>query len=100
MAEREPHPVAPAKTTQRRGEMKRESRHPIWSWVIHTPWVLAVIALLSVIAFFGSGAGNPFLRRLIVHRSEAMTGGRAQWDDQAAEKGIACAAAKKRDHRK
>src|SRR5216684_3094906 len=68
MAEREPHPVAPAKTTQRRGEMKRESRHPIWSWVIHTPWVLAVIALLSVIAFFGSGAGNPFLRRLIVHR--------------------------------
>ncbi len=60
--------------------MKRESRHPIWSWVIHTPWVLAVIALLSVIAFFGSGAGNPFLRRLIVHRIEAMTGGRAQLD--------------------
>ncbi len=22
--------------------MKRETRHPIWSWIIHTPWVLAV----------------------------------------------------------
>ena len=55
--------------------MKRQTRHPIWSWVIHTPWVLGVIAISSVIAFFGSGAGNPFIRRLIVHRIESMTGG-------------------------
>jgi translocation and assembly module TamB len=58
--------------------MKRESRHPIWSWIIHTPWVLAVIAILATIAFFGSGAGNPFIRRLIVHRIESMTGGRTE----------------------
>jgi translocation and assembly module TamB len=58
--------------------MKRETRHPIWSWIIHTPWVLAVIGILSVIAFFGSGAGNPLLSRLIVHRLELMTGGKVE----------------------
>jgi len=40
--------------------MKREGRHPIWNWVIHTPWVLATIAILCVIVFFGSGAGIRF----------------------------------------
>jgi translocation and assembly module TamB len=59
-------------------EMKRKTRHPIWSWIIHTPWVLAVIGILSVIAFFGSGAGNPLLSRLITHRLEAMTGGKVE----------------------
>src|SRR6266478_5474835 len=54
--------------------MKRRTRHPIWSWIIHTPWVLAVIALLSVVVFFGSGAGNPLLSRLLVSRLERMTG--------------------------
>ncbi len=34
--------------------MKREARHPIWSWIIHTPWVLAVIALLAVVVFFAA----------------------------------------------
>ncbi len=58
--------------------MKRETRHPIWTWIIHTPWVLAVIAILSVIVFFGSGAGNPLLSRLIVHRLELMTGGKVE----------------------
>jgi translocation and assembly module TamB len=58
--------------------VKRETRHPIWSWIIHTPWVLTVIAILSVIAFFGSGAGNPLLSRVIVHRLETITGGKVE----------------------
>jgi translocation and assembly module TamB len=58
--------------------MKRKGRHPIWSWVIHTPWVLATIAILSVIAFFGSGAGNPLIRRVVVRRLQAITRGRVE----------------------
>ena len=58
--------------------MKRKTRHPIWSWIIHTPWVLAVIGILSVIAFFGSGAGNPLLSRLLTHRLESITGGKVE----------------------
>ncbi len=59
--------------------MKRGTRHPIWNWVIHTPWVLAVIALLAVVIFFGSGAGNPLLSRLLVSRLEQMTGGKVEF---------------------
>jgi translocation and assembly module TamB len=58
--------------------MKREGRHPIWSWVIHTPWVMTLLAILAVIVFFGSGAGNPILTRLIVNRIEATTGSRVE----------------------
>src|SRR5258705_8906905 len=58
--------------------MKRNTRHPIWNWIIHTPWILAVLGILSVVAFFGSGAGNPLLTRLITHRLEVMTGGRVE----------------------
>src|SRR5438445_526543 len=59
--------------------MTRTSRHPIWSWIIHTPWVLAVIALSAVVVFFGSGAGNPLLSRLLVSRLELMTGGKVEF---------------------
>jgi translocation and assembly module TamB len=59
--------------------MKRETRHPIWNWIIHTPWVLTVIAILSVIVFFGSGTGNPLLSRLIVRRLQSMTGGKVEF---------------------
>ena len=58
--------------------MKREGRHPIWNWVIHTPWVLATIAVLSVIVFFGSGAGNPLIRRVVVRRLGTITGGNVE----------------------
>jgi len=58
--------------------MKVRKRHPIWNWVIHTPWVLTVIGILCVIGFFGSGAGNPILERWIVHRLEKATGGRVE----------------------
>ncbi len=60
--------------------MKVRKRHPIWNWVIHTPWVLTVIAILCVIGFFGSGSGNPILRRWIVHRLEKATGARVDLD--------------------
>jgi len=46
--------------------------------VIHTPWVLATLAILSVIVFFGSGAGNPLIRRVLVRRLENITGGRVE----------------------
>ena len=58
--------------------MKARKRHPIWNWVIHTPWVLTVIGILCVIGFFASGAGNPILQRWIVHRLEKATGGRVE----------------------
>ena len=58
--------------------MKRNGRHPIWSWVIHTPWVLATLAILAVIAFFGSGAGNPLIKEAIIRRIEAATGGKTE----------------------
>ena len=61
--------------------MKRRGRHPIWNWIIHTPWVLAVLTLLAVIVFFGSGAGNPLLTRLLVSRLEGMTGGKVELRD-------------------
>src|SRR5260370_11296565 len=59
--------------------MKLGTRHPIWNWVIHTPWVLAVIALLAVVIFFGSGAGSPLVSRLLVSRLEQMTGGKVEF---------------------
>lgn len=57
---------------------KARKRHPIWNWIIHTPWVLTLIAILCVIGFFGSGAGNPLLRQWIVHRLEQASGGRVE----------------------
>jgi translocation and assembly module TamB len=58
--------------------MKRTGRHPIWNWIIHTPWVLAVLALLAIVVFFGSGGGNPLLTRLLISRLETMTGGKVE----------------------
>src|SRR6201996_3740044 len=54
--------------------MTERRRHPIWSWIIHTPWVLAVLCILAIVGFFGSGAGNPLIRRLIIQRVESITG--------------------------
>lgn len=58
--------------------MKLKGRHPLWTWVIHTPWVLAVTAILGLVIFFGSGAGNPLIQRLLVSRLERMTGGKVE----------------------
>ena len=58
--------------------MNQGRRHPIWSWVIHTPWVLTVLGILAVVIFFASGSGNPLLERLLVSRLDRATGGRAE----------------------
>ncbi|PWT82061.1 MAG: hypothetical protein C5B58_08855, partial [Acidobacteria bacterium] len=58
--------------------MKRGGRHPVWSWIIHTPWVLAAIALIAVAIFFLSGAGNPIISRAIVRRAQRVTGGKVE----------------------
>ena len=54
-------------------------RHPIWTWVIHTPWVLTVLAILGVIIFFASGAGNPLIQRFLIARLEHTTGGKVEF---------------------
>ena len=59
--------------------MNGRRRHPIWTWVIHTPWVLAVLAILGVMIFFGSGAGNPIIQRLLIARLESAIGGRVEF---------------------
>ena len=59
--------------------MNGRRRHPIWTWIIHTPWVLAVLGILGVMIFFGSGAGNPIIQRLLVARLEHATGGKVEF---------------------
>jgi translocation and assembly module TamB len=52
-----------------------------WRWLRHVAWVAGItsfLVLLALVLFFGSGAGNPLLRRLIVSRINLMTGGRAE----------------------
>jgi len=58
--------------------MNQGRRHPIWSWVIHTPWVLTLLGILAVVIFFGSGSGNPLLERVLVNRLDRATGGTAE----------------------
>ena len=58
--------------------MKTRRRHPIWTWVIHTPWVLALLAVLGVVIFFGSGTGDPLLQRLFISRLERATGAKVE----------------------
>src|SRR5579862_8965355 len=52
-----------------------------WRWYWHLAWVSATLlflALVSVVVFFGSGAGNPLLRRAIIHQIESRTGMRTE----------------------
>jgi translocation and assembly module TamB len=59
----------------------RQTRRRKWRWLRHVAWVLGVKIVLIVtglIIFFGSGAGNPLLSRLLVSRLERMTGGRVE----------------------
>jgi len=61
--------------------MTRETRSRKWRWLRHVAWVLGakvVLIAAGLMIFFGSGAGNPLLRRLIVSRLELMTGGKAE----------------------
>jgi translocation and assembly module TamB len=57
--------------------MTLETRHRRWRWLIHVVWVTCVVVVLAVggvAFFFGSGAGNPLLRRYILQRVETITG--------------------------
>ena len=61
--------------------MTRESRVRRFRWLRHVAWVAAVnvfFVLAAVIFFFGSGLGNPLIRRLLVKRLERLTGGRVE----------------------
>lgn len=61
--------------------MTQETRRKKVRWLRHVAWVLAAkifLITLGLVIFFGSGLGNPFLRRLLVRRIEAITGGRTE----------------------
>jgi len=52
-----------------------------WKWLRRMAWVLGVkvvLILIAVVVFFGSGAGNPLLRRLAIERINSITGGQTE----------------------
>jgi translocation and assembly module TamB len=52
-----------------------------WKWLRRMAWVLGVklvLILVAVVVFFGSGAGNPLLRRLAIERINLTTGGQTE----------------------
>jgi len=52
-----------------------------WRWLRRVGWVLGVkisLIIVLLVLFFGSGAANPLLRRLIIRRLDAATGGRTE----------------------
>src|SRR6266404_8881232 len=61
--------------------MTQETRRRKWRWLRHVAWILGAKIFLIVaglMIFFGSGAGNPLLSRLLVSRLEQMTGGKVE----------------------
>jgi hypothetical protein len=61
--------------------MTEASRTRKFRWLRHVAWVSSVavfLALTAVVIFFGSGAGNPLIRRVLVRRLQALTGGRVE----------------------
>ncbi len=61
--------------------MTQASRKRKLRWLRHVAWVLAVTIFLvaaAVVFFFGSGLGNPLIRRVVVQRLQTLTGGRVE----------------------
>jgi translocation and assembly module TamB len=61
--------------------MTQETRRRKWRWLRHVAWVLGAkifLVVTGLLIFFGSGAGNPLLTRLLVSRLERMTGGKVE----------------------
>jgi translocation and assembly module TamB len=61
--------------------MTEATRTRKFRWLRHVAWVSSVIVFLAVTAvviFFGSGAGTPLIRRVLVRRLQALTGGRVE----------------------
>ncbi|HYK39236.1 MAG TPA: hypothetical protein VEU98_04390, partial [Candidatus Eremiobacteraceae bacterium] len=58
--------------------MTQETRRRKWRWLRHMAWLLGLtlfVTVAAVVFFFGSGAGNPFLRRVLIGKLHAATGG-------------------------
>src|ERR1700687_1234941 len=61
--------------------MTDQARRRKWRWLRHVAWVLGakiVLIVAGLLIFFGSGAGNPLIRRFLMSRLETMTGGRVE----------------------
>ena len=61
--------------------MTKATRTRKFRWLRHVAWVSAVtifLALTALVIFFGSGAGNPLIRRAVIRRLQALTGGRVE----------------------
>jgi translocation and assembly module TamB len=61
--------------------MTEASRTGKIRWLRQVAWLSAVVIFLAVTAvviFFGSGAGNPLIRRVVIRRLQALTGGRVE----------------------
>ncbi len=61
--------------------MTRETRRRKWRWLRRVAWILGAKIFLIVtglMIFFGSGAGNPLLSRLLISRLEQLTGGKVE----------------------
>src|SRR6266403_3830444 len=81
MAEGEQGAPAHRESPGWRVQVTRETRRRKWRWLRHVAWVLGAKIFLIVtglLIFFGSGAGNPLLSRLLVSRLEQMTGGKVE----------------------
>jgi translocation and assembly module TamB len=61
--------------------MTQASRKRKFRWLRHVAWILAVnvfLVLAAIAFFFGSGLGNPLIRRVVVKKLEALTGGQVE----------------------
>src|SRR5262249_47495966 len=68
--------------------MTKETRRRKWRWLRHTAWGLGIkltLVAVGLIIFFGSGAGNPFLKRVLIRRLNATTGGWSEVDSLSIE---------------
>jgi translocation and assembly module TamB len=68
--------------------MTQATRRRKWRWLRHTAWVLGIkLTLIAVglLIFFGSGAGNPFLKRVLIRRLNATVGGWSEVDSLSIE---------------
>src|SRR5208283_4895986 len=81
MVEGEPVAGARGESAEREHEMTKESRWRRVLWLEHVLWVLGTWTLLAIalaaIAVY-SGLANPLLRRALVSRMEALTGGKVE----------------------
>jgi translocation and assembly module TamB len=61
--------------------MSEAGRNRKIQWLRHVAWVSAVVVFLVLtvlVIFLGSGAGDPLIRRVLVRRLQALTGGRVE----------------------